>query len=502
MEEEESAIDTVSGLSNCPGFLPGYTFELKQTYQSDQAGAFLITSLEYDAEQGSLYAGDEGMGTQHYENRFTAIPAKTVFRPARLTPRPLVQGPQTAFVTGPAGEEMYVDEYGRVKVQFHWDREGRYNEASSCWVRVSQSIAGLGWGAMQLPRVGHEVIVEFLEGDPDRPLITGRLYNADHIPPYKLPDEQSKMTLKTLSYPGGGGFNEIRLEDKKGSEQVFIHGEKDLDVRIKNDRREWIGRDRHLITQRDKLEQIARDKHATIQRDSIEQITRDHHVTISGKEAIAITGSHSLSVTGDVIEQFGGNQSTQITGSLYIKGMNVVIEATTGLTINVGSNFLTINDAGIQMQGTMVMVNGVGMAIPGMPGNLVSPLTPTAPAVADDAKPGEQGSDPTGMSSSGAGQAGSVSGSGAYTASYLSSAPWHNPDSPENKDKKSWVEIELLDQRNKPVAGEAYRVTLPDGATLADGTTDNSGKARVEALDPGTCKVTFPKLDGRSWKPK
>jgi type VI secretion system secreted protein VgrG len=151
-------------------------------------------------------------------------------------------------------------------------------------------------------------------------VITGRLYNADHAPPYKLPDEQSKMTLKTLSYPGGDGFNEIRLDDKKGSEQVFIHGEKDLDLRIKNDRREWIGRDRHLITQRDKLEQVARDKHETIQRDFIEQISRDHHLTISGKEAIAVSGSHSVAVTGDVIEQFSGNQSTQVTGSCYIKG--------------------------------------------------------------------------------------------------------------------------------------------------------------------------------------
>ena len=317
------------------------------------------------------------------------------------------------------------------------------------------------------------------------------------MPPYKLPDEQSKMTLKTLSYPGGGGFNEFRLEDKKGSEQVFIHGEKDLDVRIKNDRREWIGRDRHLIVQRDKLEQVARDRHETIQRDAIEQITRDHHVTISGKEAIAITGSHSLAVTGDVIEQFSGNQSTQITGSCYIKGMNVVIEAMTGLTINVGSNFLTINAAGIQMQGTMVMVNGAGTALPGTPGNLVSPVSPTAPAVADDAKTGEQGSGPTGGSPNGAGQAGGGAGSGG-----ASNAPWHDPNSSENKDKKSWIEIELTDQDSKPMAGEPYRVTLPDGQTLAEGTLDDKGKARVEALDPGTCKVTFPQRDKRSWKPK
>ena len=152
IEEEEAGVDTVLGQSNCRGFVPGYTFELKRKiYQSDQTGAFLLSSLDYDAEQGSLYGGDESTGGQ-YQNRFTAIPAKTPFRPTRVTPRPFVHGPQTAFVTGPSGEEMYVDKYGRVKVQFHWDREGQYNETSSCWVRVSQSIAGLGWGAMQLPR--------------------------------------------------------------------------------------------------------------------------------------------------------------------------------------------------------------------------------------------------------------------------------------------------------------------------------------------------------------
>jgi hypothetical protein len=176
--------------------------------------------------------------------------------------------------------------------------------------------------------------------------------------------------------------------------------------------------------------------------------------------------------------------------------MNVVIEATTGLTINIGSNFLTINSAGIQMQGTMVMVNGAGMALPGTPGNLVSPQSPTAPAVADDAKPGEQGTGPTGGSSSGAGSAGQ-GGAGGSTAS--SNAPWHNPNSPQNKDKKSWIEIELKDQNSKPVSGEPYRVTLPDGQTLAQGTLDHEGKARVEALDPGTCKVTFPNRDKLSW---
>jgi type VI secretion system secreted protein VgrG len=497
MEEVEAGIDTISGQSNCRGFVPGFTFKMANHFRSDQTGSYLLTSLDYEAEQGSLYSEDRNTG-EAYSNRFHAIPAQTTFRPPRVTPRPFVHGPQTAFVTGPSGEEIYVDEFGRVKVQFHWDRVGKFDADSSCWVRVSQSIAGLGWGAMQLPRVGHEVIVEFLEGDPDRPVITGRLYNGDHVPPYKLPDERSKTTLKSLSYPGGGGFNEFRLDDKKGSEQVFIHAEKDLDVRIKNDSREWMGRDQHLMVQRDRIEQIARDRHETIQRDWIQQISRDRHVTVSGKEAISIKGSQSVSVTGDVVEQFTGNQSTQVTGNCYIKGMNVVVEALTGLTIKVGSSFITLNPAGIQMQGAMVEINSGGSALSGNAGNLVSPIAPFAPAAADDAEAGDKGLYSDGGDKASKDMRLGMAGSRAATAN----APWHDPNSPANKNKISWIEIELLDQKGKPVPGEAYRVTLVDGATLAEGTLNEKGRARVEHIDPGNCKITFPKLDKSAWTKK
>ena len=150
------------------------------------------------------------------------------------------------MVVGKSGEEIWVDQYGRVKVQFFWDRAGNMDENSSCWIRVAQVWAGKGWGAIFMPRIGQEVIVDFLEGDPDRPIITGRVYNADQTVPYTLPDEQTKSTIKSMSSKGGGGFNEIRLEDKAGSEQIFILGQKDKDIRIKNDVREWIGEDRNL----------------------------------------------------------------------------------------------------------------------------------------------------------------------------------------------------------------------------------------------------------------
>jgi type VI secretion system secreted protein VgrG len=273
----------------------------------------------------------------------------TPFRSARLTPKPVVTGPQTALVVGPSGEEIYTDKYGRVKVQFHWDRYGKSDENSSCWIRVSQGWAGKGWGAVSIPRIGQEVVVDFLEGDPDRPLITGRVYNATAHVPYSLPAHKTVSTFKTNSTKGGQGFNEIRFEDKKGEEQIFIHGEKNHDLRIKHDAFEWIGHDRHLIVKNDQVEQVENDRQEKIKRDHVEEIGRDHHLTIKGKEAIKITGSHSITVEDDVIEVFTKNQSTQVTKNLYVKGENIVIEATKNITINVGDSYIAIESGGIKI---------------------------------------------------------------------------------------------------------------------------------------------------------
>jgi len=402
-------------------------------------------------------------------------------------------------VVGKSGEEIWTDKYGRIVVQFYWDREGNADENSSCWIRVAQGWAGNQWGSIYTPRIGQEVVVTFLDGDPDRPLITGSVYNAGQMPPYALPGEQTKSTVKSYSSKGGGGFNEIRLEDKKGSEQIFIHSQKDIDIRIENDRKEWIGQDRHLIVTRDKMEQVQRDSHTDITRDQIEKIGRDHHVTINGKAAVKITGSNSLAVTGDVIEQFSGNHSSQVTQNLYLKAMQVVIEASVGLTIKAGSNFITIGPSGVAITGTIVQINSGGSALSGSAGSLVSPLSPTDPAQADKADPGKM-SPPEGGGFTQASYA--VSSISPAKKSAASSAPTHDSASAENKDKTHWIEINLVDEQGKPVAGEPYKVTLPDGSTVADGTLDEKGHARVDHIDPGTCKVTFPNLDKDTWGPK
>ena len=510
LEEQEVKLLTIVAETNCRAFRTGFQFTLTGYYRDAANIAYAMIAIHHTAASNN-YISHDLQEAFDYRNIVEAIPASVPYHPPRNARRPFIQGSQTAVVVGKSGEEIWVDEYGRVKVQFFWDRAGNMDENSSCWIRVAQVWAGKGWGAIFTPRIGQEVIVDFLEGDPDRPIITGRVYNADQTVPYTLPDEQTKSTIKSMSSKGGGGFNEIRLEDKAGSEQVFIFGQKDEDIRIKNDAREWIGEDRSLMVIRDQMENVGRDKHDHIQRDHIEKDDRDHHVTVSGKEAISVTGSHSETVQGDVIEVYQGNQSTQVTQNLYIKGMNVVIEAMTGMTLNVGGNFITINSSGVTILGTMVMINSGGAALSGNAGSAVSPLTPTDPAVADTANPGENDvptATPEALATTSASNVTPIaftpspaplSSSPASTQSPASDAPTHNPNAPENQDKKHWIEIQLNDQDGKPVPGEAYKVTLPDGTTVADGTLDAKGHARVDNIDPGTCQVTFPNLDKDSW---
>ncbi|HLY16855.1 MAG TPA: type VI secretion system tip protein VgrG [Bryobacteraceae bacterium] len=502
LEEQEVGISTVRGDSNCMGFECGYKFTLTDHYRDSANMDYTLLALEHKARNASYRAGQAD--PFEYTNRFESIPNTVPFRPARRARKPVIEGTQTAVVVGKSGEEIWTDQYGRIKVQFFWDREGNADENSSCWIRVAQPWAGKQWGFITTPRIGQEVVVDFLEGDPDRPLVIGSVYNAEQTTPYTLPDSQTKSTWKSLSSKGGGGFNEIRFEDSKGSEQIFIHGEKDMDMRIKNDRREWIGEDRHLVVVRDKLEKTGRDSHLDLTRDHIEKIGRDHHLTISGKEAISITGSHSLSVTGDVIEQFSGNHSSQVTQNLYIKGMQVVIEAMVGLTIKVGSNFITIDPTGIAISGMpMVQINSAGSALSGNAGSPVSPLTPTDATDASDADPGSV-TTPAGGSAPPKTlsllKISPVSGS-LPRPSPASDAPTHDPNAPENQDKKHWIEIKLKDQEGNPVPGEPYKITLPDGSTVADGTLDDKGYARVDNIDPGSCKVTFPNLDKSTWGP-
>jgi type VI secretion system secreted protein VgrG len=470
----------------------GHKFTLTRHFNAD--GLYVLVSVNHVAEEGD-YRTNPNSAECHYEGRFTCIPFGLAFAPPRKTPRPFIRGCQTAVVVGPDGEEIFTDKYGRVKVQFHWDRNGQYNADSSCWVRVGTTWAGKQWGAISIPRIGHEVIVDFIEGDPDQPIITGSVYNADMMPSYTLPDNKTRSGVKSRSSIGGSGFNEIRFEDKAGSEQVFIYGQKDADIRFLNDRREWIGQDRHLIVQRDKYENIQSDTHVTIGNNHLEKIGTDRNVTVGGKEAISIGSSQSINVGGDVAESFGGNHSEQTTGSYYLQANSIVLEAQSGLTICVGGNYITISPAGIMITGMPVTtINSGGMALPGVPGVVVPPASPTAPNVADNATFGGA------QTYSQDGSSGAFVGPAAGAAA--STAPRHNPNDPANQDKKHYIAIQLVDDENAPVPGEPYEIVLPDGSTVASGTTDEKGQARVDNIDAGNCTVRFPKRDQTVVKPK
>jgi type VI secretion system secreted protein VgrG len=342
MEEEETPNLIVTGASNCRAFCSGHRFDLAEHYRQDMNKSYLLTEVHHVASVGGSYTdGVGGDASSSYSNRFVCIPHAVPYRPRRMTPKPVIQGVQTAVVVGPSGEEIWVDKYGRVKVQFHWDREGKRDEKSSCWIRVSQNWAGKRWGAMFIPRIGQEVIVSFLEGDPDQPFITGSVYNAEQVVPYDLPKEQTKSTMKSDSSKGHGGFNELRFEDKKGGEQIFLHAQKDMDLRVKNDAREWIGKDRHLIVKGKQKELVEGDKHLNVKM----------------------------------------NHSEKVGQVLSIKaGQKVVIEAGMEISLKAAGGFIDIGPAGIYISGTMVYINSGGSA--------GSPTDPEAPDVADDGTKG------------------------------------------------------------------------------------------------------------------
>lgn len=360
MEELQSQYRVFNASGNVRGLEVGYRFKLADHPQRDYNAEYLNISAATSVSAGDVDSSGVGVG---FHVSLTSIKSDKAFRAPRLTPKPIIQGAQTALVVGSG--EIDPDEHGRVKVQFHWDRLG-----GTCWVRVAQIIAGKNWGAMFLPRVGQEVVVEFLEGDPDRPIITGVVYNGVAKPPYPLPGEKTKSTIKTNSSEGGGGFNEIRLEDKKGSEQIFIHGEKQLDLRVKKDRLEFIGENSHHIIVKDRYEKVEKDQHLAVKGDLNEKVT----------------GTASLKVEQDLQYMVGMRSALDSGMEIHLKaGMNLILEAGTQISLKVGGNFINITSSGVDIQGTLTKINCGGSA---GSGSGSSPAPPKDPKAADDAKAG------------------------------------------------------------------------------------------------------------------
>lgn len=366
IEELRAKYKVVTSNSDSRGICTGSTFKLKNHPNEKQNQEYLITSANFKITGDEIFTAGGAASECAFSCTFTAISSSKPFRTPRITAKPIISGPQTAIVVGSSGEEIHTDKYGRVKVKFHWDRYNKPDENSSCWIRVAQMWAGRKWGAIYTPRIGQEVIVEFLEGDPDRPIITGRVYNAKVMPPYELPANKTMSTLKSNSSKGGEGFNEIRFEDKKGDEQIFIHGQKNLDIRVKNDRFETVENNLHLVVENEKFEQVKSHRNEFVEQNHLEEIGGDRNLKVKGKEAKEVGKSLSLTVKGDVIEVFKGEHSEQTTKDYYIKAKNIVIEAMQNITLCVGGSHIAIEAGTIEIQsGGQVKIQGKQTSVKG-----------------------------------------------------------------------------------------------------------------------------------------
>jgi type VI secretion system secreted protein VgrG len=354
LQEDTTPGSIAIGQSVCRAFGTGYKFKLEDHYRADMNGDYILTEVRHRASQGGDYAVGSETGIDEefsYVNQFDSIPASVLFRPERSTRRPIVQGCQTAMVVGPSGEEIYTDKYGRVKVQFHWDREGKRDENSSCWIRVSHPWAGQGWGSVAIPRIGQEVVIDFLEGDPDRPLIVGRVYNAESMPPYGLPGGAVISGVKSNSTKGGGGYNEIVMDDTKGTELIRVHAQYDKDkvvehderVHVKHDRTETVDHDEKIIIGHDRTENVGNNE--TIR---TEKVGSNESITIGSNRTEKVGANETINIGSNRTETVGSNETIKIgSNRTETVGSNESITVTLTRTRNVGVNEM-VNVGGAQ----------------------------------------------------------------------------------------------------------------------------------------------------------
>jgi type VI secretion system secreted protein VgrG len=395
VQELQSTQMLAQGAGNAAGMATGQCFTLANYPRSDLNIEYFIigsnVSLTSDAHQAG--AADPGI---EFQIDIEAIDAKTPFRPWRVTPKPVVQGAQTALVVGKSGEEIYTDEYGRVKVQFHWDRQGKNDENSGCWIRVAQPWAGKQWGAMHIPRIGQEVIVDFLEGDPDQPIITGRVYNGANMPPYELPANKTQSGVKSRSSKGGTGdnFNEIRFEDKKGSELLTIHAEKDQEISVENDESHTVGRDRQKnVTNNENVtigknrtesvganesisigknrdESVGGSETVSVGKDQSVSVANNQSVSVGADRSLSVSKDESITVTGKRQDQVGKDEETGIAKNRKVTigendtltvGKSLTIEVTDDITIKTGDASVTMKkDGTITIKGKDITLDGSG----------------------------------------------------------------------------------------------------------------------------------------------
>jgi type VI secretion system secreted protein VgrG len=348
MEERETLQHIVNGVGKVRSLAPGHTFTLDKHPRTDNNGDYFLTSVHHEFTE-STYRADLGVA-QQAGNTFTCIPKSVPYRPPRQTERPTVQGLQSALVVGKQGEEIWTDQYGRVKVQFYWDRDGKKNENSSCWCRVAQVWAGKNFGWMTIPRIGQEVLVDFLEGNPDQPIIVGRVYNADQMPPWTLNDNQTQSGIVTRSSKGGSADNAnyLQFEDKAGSEKINIWAEKDMNTTVENNDTQHVMADRTINVDGKHTETIVKDTSITI--------TQGNHSTDvqTGDQTIAVDmGNQTTTIMKNQSTTLKmGNQSTNVSlGKIDMTAMQ-------SITLTVGGSSIKVDPMGVTIKGMMIQIEG------------------------------------------------------------------------------------------------------------------------------------------------
>ncbi len=348
MDEETTPAIVIRARSNVKHMVSGYRFTLQRHFNAD--GEYVVTAVRHKASFGGDYRSGKDV-VLNFENELTCMPAAMAFRPQRTTPKPVVQGSQTAVVVGPSGEEIFTDKYGRVKVQFHWDREGKNDENSSCWTRVGTSWAGRQWGAIRIPRIGHEVIVDFLEGDPDQPIIVGCVYNADMMPPYDLPDNKTQSGVKSRSSLGGTpkNFNEIRFEDKKGKEEFYQHAERNLKTIVEADESRSVGGSRSTTIQMHET-LVIKEGNRT---ETLEKGNDSLTLKKGNRSCTIDEGNDTLTVTqGNITHSAPAGQYHVTAKTVLVEGADSIELKCGGSTITIKPDSISVKTATLEAEGT------------------------------------------------------------------------------------------------------------------------------------------------------
>ncbi|EAO3205034.1 type VI secretion system tip protein VgrG, partial [Salmonella enterica] len=491
--------ETATCISNSPELCPGKRFTLTGHPSEALNREWQVVSSVLAGDQPQALHGSGAQGTT-LDNHFEAIPADRTWR-VPPQPKPSVDGPQSAIVTGPAGEEIFCDEHGRVRVRFHWDRYCPGNEDSSCWVRVSQAWAGAGFGNLAIPRVGQEVIVDFLNGDPDQPIIMGRTYHQDNRSPGSLPGTKTQMTIRSKTYKGSG-FNELRFEDATDQEQVYIHAQKDMDTEVLNDRSTKVRHDhtesignnqkitvvkgqtvsvgtkkegghdqtitvannRSITVRNDQTLKVTNDRMAGISHDDGLYVKNDRRVTVGGKQEHTTTGDHISLVKGTHSLEVKGDLARKVSGALGIKVRNeIVLESGGKITLKVGSSFVVIHAGGVDIVGPKINLNSGGS-----PGTPVGTLLPgVLEALMDEDNGQDSGGEGTG---DGRGPDDSGEPDDENKAN-LQSLRFAFPGADSSVKTMSWL------------IGQPYKISDSKGNVLVSGTIEQSGRLPRVMLD-------------------